>query len=116
MSKKSKNQRRRRNAPILIGSVVSVISGKDKGNKGKVLAIDWERQRILVEKVNIVCRHLKEGPEQQGGITHSEATIHYSNVLLYNEDLDRGVRFKVQKDGNGNKQRICVKTSKALSY
>ncbi|SDS98196.1 50S ribosomal protein L24 [Microlunatus soli] len=79
------------------GDRVKVLSGKDKGTVGEVLAVQPDRERVTVSGVNIVKRHLKDssatpqGSQQtQGGIVSSEAPIHVSNVGL------------VVKDGDGN--------------
>ena len=73
------------------GDTVQVISGKDKGAKGKVIATDAERQRVLVEGVNRITKHTKVQPAtgraaQQGGLVVTEAAIHISNVQLVADD------------------------------
>ncbi len=110
-----KARQKKSHSTLRIGDTVQVISGKDKGAVGKVLEIDWKRERILIEGVNKVSRHVKPGPrQQQGGIISSEAAIHYSNVLLYNSALGRGVRVRIQRTEAGIKQRICVKTGTVI--
>ncbi len=69
------------------GDRVRVISGKDKGLVGEVLAVDVPRERVTVSGVNIVKRHKKDsatqsGQQTKGGIISSEAPIHVSNVAL----------------------------------
>ena len=89
--------------------------GKEKGNTGKVLSVDWKNERILIEGLNMVVRHTKPNQRnQQGGIMKMEAPIHYSNVMLYNSELKRGVRFRNEKNESGVSNRICVKTSEVL--
>jgi large subunit ribosomal protein L24 len=73
------------------GDTVQVISGKDKGAKGKVIATDADSQRVLVEGVNRVTKHTKvQAPtgrqSQQGGLITTEAAIHISNVQLVGDD------------------------------
>ncbi|MCY3373201.1 50S ribosomal protein L24 [Acinetobacter baumannii] len=72
------------------GDTVQVISGKDKGAKGKVIATDAERERVLVEGVNRITKHTKvtqsSRGSQQGGLVTTEAPIHVSNVQLVDED------------------------------
>ncbi len=82
--------------------LVIVITGKDKGKKGKILKVMSKESRVIVEKINIVKRHLAKGRSPKlpnGGILEKEAPIHMSNVLLYNEKYGRGVRhdFKEKK-------------------
>lgn len=72
---------------------VQVIAGKDKGKTGKVLKVDAKSNRVTVEKVNMVKRHMR--PTQQnpgGGILEKELSIHYSNVLLMCPKCNKGVR------------------------
>ena len=69
------------------GDRVKVIAGKDRGTIGEIIAVDIERQRVTVQGVNIVKRHLKDqatasGQQTKGGIVASEAPIHVSNVQL----------------------------------
>ncbi|MGO4956363.1 50S ribosomal protein L24 [Luteococcus sp. Sow4_B9] len=69
------------------GDRVKVIAGKDKGTIGEIIAVDIENQRVTVEGVNIVKRHLRDqatasGQQTKGGIISSEAPIHVSNVQL----------------------------------
>ncbi|MDT8446228.1 MAG: 50S ribosomal protein L24 [bacterium] len=93
------------------GDLVQVISGKDKGTTGKVLKVDRVKQRILVEGVNIVTKHVKPGQAgQEGRIDKFEAPIHYSNVLLYCEKSGRGERLKVTTDGD-KKTRVFAKSN-----
>jgi large subunit ribosomal protein L24 len=69
--------------------VVEVIAGAHKGLKGKVLKVFPERQRVIVEKVNLVKRHRKPRSQQDpGGIIEMEAPIHVSNVKL----IEKGSR------------------------
>ena len=73
---------------------VEVIAGKDKGKRGKVIRVIADRDRILVERVMMIKKHLKPNPQRniQGGIAEQESPIHVSNVMLV--------------DGEGNKTRI----------
>ena len=76
-----------KNLNIKKGDVVRVIAGKDKGAEGKVIAVDAEAQRVIVEGVNRIKRHTKvvnQGGRagSTGGIVTQEAAIHVSNVML----------------------------------
>ena len=63
--------------------IVQVISGKQKGEKGKVLKVDREKGRIFVEKVNVIKRHLRpSAAHRQGGIVEKEGPVNISNVML----------------------------------
>ena len=111
---RTKKKQKKRFPNIRVGDTVQIISGKDKGESGKVLSIDWGNERILVAGVNLVTKHIKPNPRNEtGGMEQKEAPIHYSNVLLYNSDLGRGVRTRIQHNGKERK-RLCVKTAKVI--
>lgn len=85
------------------GDQVIVIAGKNKGQKGEVLKVVNGGERVLVSNVNLVKRHTKPNPQanQPGGIIEREASIHSSNVMLFNPATGKGERvgFKVLEDG-----------------
>ena len=69
------------------GDTVKVIAGKDNGKEGKVISVDRKNNRVLVEGVNIITKHMKpSAANQNGGIVQKEAPIHISNVVY----LDKG--------------------------
>jgi len=108
-------QRKKRRATIRREDTVMVISGKDKGRTGRVITVDWRRERLLIEGVNMVTRHTKpNAANQKGGLIKIEAPVHYSNVQLYNPTLERGVRVKIQTSDAGVKNRACVKSGEVL--
>ena len=81
---------------------VIVIAGKDKGKKGRVLRVLAERNRVLVEGVMMVKKHVKPNPQQniKGGIAEQEATIHLSNVMLIDSEGNKtrtGTRVEGEK-------------------
>lgn len=94
---------------------VVVITGKDKGKKGKIMVTSPKAGRVVVEGVNIVARHTKpKGQGQQGGILHKEAPVDASNVMLYCDKCGKGVRTKVQVLEDGKKVRICKKCGQSV--
>ncbi len=101
---------------VKTGDTIVVITGKEKGLKGKVLKVLKEKNRVVVEGRNIVKRHMKPNPliGREGGIIEKEASIHASNVLLFSEKLGRGVRVQrryVGADGSLFATRVeAVKT------
>jgi large subunit ribosomal protein L24 len=108
-------QPKKRRATIRREDTVMVISGKDKGSTGRVITVDWKRERLLIEGVNMVTRHTKpNAANQKGGLIKIEAPVHYSNVQLYNPTLERGVRVKIQTSDAGVKNRVCVKSGEVL--
>lgn len=73
-------------AKLKVGDEVVVIAGRDKGKHGRILTIDRQRERVVVEGLNMVKRHVKAGRSHQGptgGIENHEAAIHISNVMFY---------------------------------
>ena len=88
---------------------VIVLSGDDKGVKGKVIAVSPKEDKVIVEKVNMIHKHVK--PRRQGetgGIVDAEGAIYASNVALYCPKCDKGVRtHDVIVDGK--KIRTCAK-------
>lgn len=97
------------------GDTVYVTAGKEKGKTGKVLSIIKDKNKAVVEKLNIVKRHSK--PTQQspaGGIVEKEAGIHVSNLLIYDTETESGVRVGYKISDNGNKVRINKKTGKEI--
>jgi large subunit ribosomal protein L24 len=98
------------------GDTVMVIAGDDRGKTGRVLSVDLEKRRVIVEKVNFVKRHTRpRGNAQQGGILEKEAPIHLSNVLLHDPKAGRGVRVGVRLTKDGRRERISRATGDTLS-
>jgi large subunit ribosomal protein L24 len=103
-------------ARIKKGDRVLVISGKDKGITGTVLKVDLKRESVIVEGVNRVKKHTKQGTTDRGvktgGILTVEAPIHYSNVMLLDED-DQATRIAVKRE-DGKNVRISRRTGKEI--
>ncbi len=90
------------------GDTVELISGKDRGKTGKVLTVFPKTNRVIVEGINMLTKHVKPSQEmQQGGIIHQEGPVHGSNVLIYCPKCKRGRRAgkKILKDGT--RVRVC---------
>ena len=95
--------------------IVEVISGKEKGKKGKILAIFATQERVTVEKLNMVKRHTKgDGKSRQSAIIEKEGKIHISNLLLVSDKVGKGVRTKLKKLADGKRVRVCSKTGDVL--
>jgi len=97
------------------GDVVQVIAGDDRGKTGRVLSVDLEKMRVVVEKVNFVKRHTKA--RRQGvksGIVEKEASLHISNVMLYDPKAGRGVRVGVRELPDGTRERVSRASGEAL--
>ncbi|MBI2340904.1 MAG: 50S ribosomal protein L24 [Deltaproteobacteria bacterium] len=92
-----------------------VIAGKEKGKTGKILKILVDRDRALVEKVNLVKRHAKPTKaNQQGGIMEKEASLHLSNLMFYCPKCAKPARLGVKFLKDGKKVRICRKCGEVL--
>jgi len=99
-------------AKIKKGDTVEITTGKDRGKRGAVLRIDRERERIVVERLNIVKKHQKpNATARQGGIIDKEAPLHISNVALVHKGEKTRVAFRVV---NGKKTRWSVRHDEAI--
>jgi large subunit ribosomal protein L24 len=98
------------------GDQVRVIAGRDKGPVDHVvLRVEPRKQRLYVERVNIVKRHTRPNPAKQirGGILEKEGPIHVSNVALVCSDCGP-TRIKHARKAGGKKVRLCAKCGKVL--
>ena len=96
------------------GDLVEVIAGKNKGKQGKLREILVDKNRVIIEGVNMVKRHTKPSQSnQQGGIIEKEGSIHYSNVLLVDPKTSKGARIKVVVKGD-KKTRVFKKSGAEL--
>ena len=87
---------------------VMVISGKNKGARGKILKVLAESDRVIVEGVNRVKRHQKPTQKMpQGGIVEKELAIHVSNVMPIDPKSGKPTRVRTGKDKDGNKIRLA---------
>jgi large subunit ribosomal protein L24 len=92
---------------------VKVIAGKDKGKTGRVLRVDREKGRVLVEGINIVKKAMrKKRQEDRGGIMEIEAPIHISNVMLVTRNGEQ-TRIGVRRE-TGSRVRVAKKTGEDL--
>ena len=113
------------------GDLVQVVSGRsqknggDRGKQGKVIAVYPDTQRVLVEGINRVTKHTKAGATTRGtrtgGLVHTEAPIHVSNVAVVDPDSKKPTRIKtrietVERDGRqkANRIRVAVRSGKDL--
>ncbi|NLW22803.1 MAG: 50S ribosomal protein L24 [Tissierellia bacterium] len=97
------------------GDTVIVISGKDKGKKGKILKVLPKENKVIVEGINMVTKHMKaRGPNQPGGIIRTEGAIYASKVMYYCEKDKKGVRVGRKLLEDGKKVRVCKKCGEIL--
>ncbi len=88
-------------AKIKKGDTVVVLAGRDKGRSGEVLQVMPKDERAVVRGVNLVRRHTRKTPQQDGGIISKEATIHLSNLAVADPKSGEATRvgFKILEDG-----------------
>lgn len=87
---------------------VNIISGKYKGRKGRVLAVNKVKGNILIEKINIIKKHMKPSKTYaQGGIIEKEAPIHISNVMLVCPKCGKPTKIGSTVLEGGKKHRTC---------
>ena len=94
------------------GDKVIVIAGKDKGKQGKILKVDLKNNRVIVEGVNMVSKHVKPNPmNQQGGIIKKENYIHVSNVMYLHDGKPTRLGTMIKDD---KKVRVAKKTGEVI--
>jgi len=94
--------------------VVLVTAGKHKGKTGRIIQLLPARSRVVIEKVNLVKRHIKPRGDQPGGTVEKEASIHISNVALWNSDESRRVKVGWKFQDDGTKVRCDKKTGAVI--
>ena len=97
--------------PIRKNDSVLVVTGKDRGKRGRVLKVVAEKNRLIVEGVNLIKRHTKANPQRnvKGGVMEREAPLHASNVQLVCPECGKPTRLGRKILGDGRKVRICRK-------
>jgi large subunit ribosomal protein L24 len=90
---------------------VVVISGKDRGKTGRVLRVDPKKERVVVEGMNIVKRHMKPRPgtTDPGGVVEKEGPIHISNVMLLDPQDNKPTRVSITRE-DGKRFRVARRT------
>ena len=97
------------------GDTVIVLSGEDKGKKGKVLKVLVDKQRAIVEGMNIVTKSSKPSAKNpQGGLVKVEAPIHISNLSLVDPKSGKPTRIAIKVNADGKKVRIAKKSGEEI--
>ena len=97
------------------GDRVKVLSGKDKGKEGVVLRSIPQKERVVVEKVNMIKKAMRPTQQNpQGGISTMEAPIHVSNVMLVCPSCKQATRVSRKRDEEGTTVRVCKKCGKDI--
>ena len=104
-----------RSMHIRKGDIVQVLAGKDRDKRGKVLRVDPQKRRVVVEGVNLTKKHMR--PSQsvpQGGVIDWELPIHASNVMLVCPSCDKPTRIRRVRRGGKSFTRICVRCEREI--
>ena len=96
------------------GDEVIIISGKDKGKRGKIIKIKPDLFKAIVSGINKVKKHQKPDKNQSGGITEKEMPIHISNLQYYDPSSSKGVKLGLKFDQQNKKIRIIKNTGKEI--
>jgi len=99
---------------LKVGDKVVVIAGKDKGKEGKIIKTLKNENKVVVEGVNIVKKHVKPNGQNEGGIVEFEKGIHASNVMIVDSKTGKRTRIGHTTDKKGKKVRFCKKSNETL--
>ena len=97
------------------GDKVVVISGKDKGKEGKITTVLRKENKVVVEGVNVVKKHVKPNGQSAGSIVEVEAPIHASNVMIIDPKTGKRTRIGHTIDKKGKKIRVAKKSNESLN-
>jgi large subunit ribosomal protein L24 len=101
-------------AKIKKGDKVVVLTGKDKGKKGAVLAVFPKEERALVQGVNLVKRHTKPSQTTTGGIVTREAAVHLSNLAIQDPKTGKPTRVGFKTLEDGRKVRVAKASGEVI--
>jgi large subunit ribosomal protein L24 len=113
--------RRVRRAPVVRyrmhitkGDTVQVISGDDRGKRGRVLRVYPKTGRVVIEGMNIVKRHRRATATTEGGIIERPNPMHHSKVMLIDPKTGEPTRIRRQKDKDGTTERIAIRSGQSI--
>jgi large subunit ribosomal protein L24 len=116
-----KARRRRHTEPVVRhriritkGDTVQIMSGDEKGKRGKVLHVYPKTGRITIEGINVVKRHRRASQSTEGGIIEFPAPIHHSKAMLLDPKTGVPTRVRRRKDADGTVERIAVKSGQPI--
>ncbi len=96
------------------GDEVIVLTGKDKGKRGKILRVIPETRKIIVADINKYKKHQKPGNNEPGGIIEKDMPLHVSNVAFYDSEKNKPSRIGYSFNKDGKKIRISKKSGKEV--
>ena len=101
---------------LKIGDEVQILAGKDKGKTGKVTKILRNSNKITVEKVNIITKHIKKTAQKAGERIKYESPINASNAILLCPKCKKQTRISAKRLETGKKERICKKCGESVDH
>jgi large subunit ribosomal protein L24 len=96
------------------GDTVKVIAGKEKGKTGKIMKIISKKDRVTLEKINLIKKHQKPDAKGKGGILEKEGSLHISNVMFICGKCNSAVKIGYRVLDDGKKVRVCKKCNELL--
>ncbi len=100
---------------VKTGDTVVILAGNDRGKQGKVMAVSPKEGKVIVEKANIVSKHVKPRKMgEAGGIIKAESAIYSCKVQIVCPSCKKPTRIGHKIDANGKKERVCKKCAKTL--
>jgi large subunit ribosomal protein L24 len=100
---------------IIVGDLVEVIAGNDRGERGKVLSLDRTVGKVVVEKMNRVLKHIKRSQKNpQGGRLSKEMPIDISNVMLVSPHTGKPTRTGVRTAADGSRELYCKQSKQTI--
>ena len=96
------------------GDEVIVLTGKDKGKKGKIVRVIPSTSKVIVTDINKYKKHQKPGNNEPGGIVEKDMPIHISNVAFFDAKANKGVRVGYNFNKDGKKIRVNKKSGKEI--
>ena len=102
-------------AHVRKGDMVIVVSGKERGKRGRVLRVIPEKSRVVIERINMIKKHQRPTQKiRQGGIIEREGSIHLSNVMLLDPTSGKPTRVGARALGDGKKVRVARRSGEIL--
>ena len=102
-------------AHVRKGDTVVVVAGKERGKRGRVLRVIPEKNRVVVERINMIKKHQRPTQKlRQGGIIEREGAIHLSNVMLVDPTSSKPTRIGMRALSDGKKVRVARKSGEII--
>lgn len=100
---------------VRTGDLVEIISGADRGKRGKILSVNLDAQRVVVQGARMIYKHIRRSQQNpQGGRIQKEGTLHVSNVMLVCEKCEKPTRAKHRTLKDGKHVRACRKCQETV--